>query len=155
MPHTYKSQLPPSLTPDSGITSFFESFYTISDTPDAHDAYISCFTPDATLIMASKKGVGSSGTFFPLVSLGYGFGECRTGARSRSVWEPRADFHAGFVEILEIRKGMWKTVKSRLHTPQKIFPFGEGSREVMLHGIVEYELLDGRKAEVCPFPFFF
>ncbi|RDW71104.1 hypothetical protein BP6252_07667 [Coleophoma cylindrospora] len=110
MSHTYKSALPPSLTPDEGITAFFESFYAISDTPSAHDDYVSFFTPDATLIMASKKGVGAS-------------------------------------EILEIRKGMWKTVKSRVHYPQKIFPFGAGSREVMLHGLVKYELLDGRKAE--------
>jgi len=43
---------------------------------------------------------------------------------------------------------MWAAVKSRLHTPTKIFPFGEGADEVMLHGTVAYELKDGRRAEV-------
>ena len=43
---------------------------------------------------------------------------------------------------------MWATVASRLHTLIKIFPFGEGSREVMLYGTVAYELKDGRKANV-------
>lgn len=51
-------------------------------------------------------------------------------------------------EILEIRKGMWAVVASRLHTPIKIFPFGSGSEEVMLYGTVAYTLKDGRKATV-------
>ncbi|KAH7360576.1 hypothetical protein BKA65DRAFT_188723 [Rhexocercosporidium sp. MPI-PUGE-AT-0058] len=51
-------------------------------------------------------------------------------------------------EILALRKGMWATVASRLHTPVKIFPFGSGADELMLFGTVKYELKDGRKAEV-------
>jgi len=96
---------------DDGIKTFFEEFYNTSDTPDAHDKYADSFTQDATLVMASKKGVGRE-------------------------------------EILQIRKGMWVAVASRLHTPIKIFPFGSGSSEVMLYGTVAYTLKDGRRANV-------
>ncbi|TVY73624.1 hypothetical protein LSUE1_G006180 [Lachnellula suecica] len=54
----------------------------------------------------------------------------------------------GYDEILNIRKGMWAQVASRLHSPLKVYPFGEGAEEVMLHGKVAYTLKDGRKAEV-------
>jgi len=47
-------------------------------------------------------------------------------------------------EILEMRKGMWVTVASRLHSPIKIFPFGPDANEVMLYGTVAYVLKDGR-----------
>jgi len=96
---------------EDGIKAFFEEFYKTSDTPDAHEKYADSFTKDATLVMASKKGVGRE-------------------------------------EILQIRKGMWAAVASRLHTPMKIFPFGSGSDEVMLYGAVAYTLKDGRKANV-------
>jgi hypothetical protein len=43
---------------------------------------------------------------------------------------------------------MWSAVASRLHTPQKIYPFGSDSNEFMLHGVVNYTLKDGRKVEV-------
>jgi len=52
------------------------------------------------------------------------------------------------LEILQIRKGMWTAVASRLHSPLKVFPFGSGSNEVMLYGTVTYTLKDGRKAGV-------
>jgi hypothetical protein len=39
-------------------------------------------------------------------------------------------------------------VASRLHTINKIFPFGSNSNEVMLYGSVAYTLKDGRKANV-------
>jgi len=51
-------------------------------------------------------------------------------------------------EILEIRKGMWAAVSSRLHSPLKIFPFGKASDEVMLFGTVAFTLKDGRKSNV-------
>jgi len=51
------------------------------------------------------------------------------------------------IAILELRKGMWTAVASRLHSPLKIFPFGEGAQEVMIHGTVGYVLKDG-KADV-------
>ncbi len=49
---------------------------------------------------------------------------------------------------MAIRKGLWEKVASRKHTPAKIFPFGSGSDEVMLHGIVAFTLKDGKKATV-------
>lgn len=52
-------------------------------------------------------------------------------------------------EILAIRKGAWEKVASRLHSPLKIFPFGENASEVMLYGTVAYVLKDGRKADVA------
>ncbi|KAF2463296.1 uncharacterized protein BDR25DRAFT_298333 [Lindgomyces ingoldianus] len=50
----------PSISFDPGYKKFFEDFYATSDTPDAHEKYVDFFTPDATLIMASKRGKGSS-----------------------------------------------------------------------------------------------
>jgi len=111
MAHSYKSEYPAGVQVDDGIKAFFEEFYKTSDTPDAHEKYADSFTKDATIIVASKKAVGSE-------------------------------------EILQLRKGMWTTVASRLHTPHKIFPFGSGSSEVMLYGNVVYTLKDGRKADV-------
>ncbi|KAF1842921.1 uncharacterized protein K460DRAFT_314682 [Cucurbitaria berberidis CBS 394.84] len=54
----YTSSYPP-VDFDSAYKQFFETFYATSDTPDAHEKYITHFTKDATLIMASKKAVGS------------------------------------------------------------------------------------------------
>jgi hypothetical protein len=59
--HSYKSSYPPNTQIDSGIVQFFEEFYKISDTPGDHEEYVNQFTPDATLVMASKKGVGRDG----------------------------------------------------------------------------------------------
>jgi hypothetical protein len=58
---------------------------------------------------------------------------------------PRPDT---LLDILQIRKGMWAAVASRLHNPIKIFPSDSGSSEVMLYGTVAYTLKDGRKANV-------
>lgn len=57
----YTSQWP-DVQSDPAYKQFFEQFYAISDTPDAHDKYADQFTKDATLIMASKKAEGRSGT---------------------------------------------------------------------------------------------
>lgn len=51
---------------DPKIASFFEQFYSISDTPDAHEMYAEQFTEDATLVMASKTARGMEGTRFAL-----------------------------------------------------------------------------------------
>jgi len=107
----YTSEYPKDIGIDPVYTQFLESFYAISDTPDAHEEYVSQFTKNATLIMASKKCVGSS-------------------------------------DILALRKGMWEKVSSRSHQPLKIFPFGEGSGEMMLYGVVDYVMKDGKKAGV-------
>ncbi|CAL3964799.1 hypothetical protein PZA11_002276 [Diplocarpon coronariae] len=109
--HTYTSAYPPGIQVEAGIKTFFEEFYRTSDTPDAHDRYADFFAPQATLMLANKKGVGRE-------------------------------------EILAVRRGAWAAVSSRLHTPVKIFPFGEGADEVMLFGTVKYVLKDGRESEV-------
>jgi len=55
----------------------------------------------------------------------------------------------GYAEILEFRKGLWSgPVVSRLHTVEKIFPFGDNSNEVMLYGTVKYGLKNGKTVVV-------
>ncbi|KAF2455912.1 hypothetical protein BDY21DRAFT_349065 [Lineolata rhizophorae] len=56
----YTSAYHPEIPIDPSYKRFFEDFYAISDTPDAHDKYTTFFTPDATLIMGSKKVEGTS-----------------------------------------------------------------------------------------------
>jgi hypothetical protein len=36
---------------------------------------------------------------------------------------------------------MWEKVEKRLHTIKKVFPFGDGAKEVMLYGTVEVSFL--------------
>ncbi|KAF1958281.1 hypothetical protein CC80DRAFT_490887 [Byssothecium circinans] len=107
---SYTSEYPSSVTFDPAYQKFFENFYAVSDTPDAHEKYVDSFSKDATLIMASKRAKGSE-------------------------------------EILALRKGLWEHVNSRLHNPQKIFPYGPNSDEVMLHGTVKYQMKDGTEAQ--------
>lgn len=40
---------------------------------------------------------------------------------------------------------MWEKVASRDHSIKQIFPFGEGSDDVMAYGTVGFEFKDGRK----------
>ena len=56
----YSSDYPP-LAIGPSIPEFFETFYQISDTPDAHESYADAFTEDALLIMASKQAKGRKG----------------------------------------------------------------------------------------------
>lgn len=51
----------PDLAFSAEYMRFFQDFYRISDTPDAHDQYAQSFTKDATLVMASKRATGFSG----------------------------------------------------------------------------------------------
>jgi hypothetical protein len=51
----------PSVEFDAAYRDFFEEFYSISDTPDAHDKYVELFTKDAIVVMASKRVQGSDG----------------------------------------------------------------------------------------------
>ncbi|KAI5210264.1 hypothetical protein E4T38_02040 [Aureobasidium subglaciale] len=126
---SYTSEYPADDEFDPAYKAFFESFYETSDTPDAHERYSKQFTQDATLIMASKKVQGREGVYLysklPDMSLSL-------------IWS----------EILSLRKGMWEKVNKRKHTAVKVFPFGPSSNEVMLYGIVEYVLKDGREASV-------
>lgn len=43
---------------------------------------------------------------------------------------------------------MWEAVASRKHTLNKVYPFGAGSGEVMLHGSVALQLKNGGSAEI-------
>jgi len=61
MTHSYVAETPGDIRLDDGIKAYFEEFYKTSDTPDAHEKYADSFTSDATLVMASKKGVGREG----------------------------------------------------------------------------------------------
>jgi hypothetical protein len=51
------------------------------------------------------------------------------------------------IGIIEMRHGMWEKVASRSHKPSMIYTFGKGGDDVMLHGTVDYELKDGKRAE--------
>lgn len=55
----YKSSYPSTPEVPSSLRQFFEIFYKISDTPEAHEKYVDCFTKDAVFIMASAKVEGS------------------------------------------------------------------------------------------------
>lgn len=46
-----------------------------------------------------------------------------------------------------MREGMWEKVAKRSHKPSKIYSFGKDNYDVMLHGTVDYELKDGKRAE--------
>ncbi|KAI7544117.1 hypothetical protein KC331_g6995 [Hortaea werneckii] len=54
----YQAQVPKGDLVKPEIHKYFESFYTISDTPDIHQEYSEQFTQNAKLIMASKEAQG-------------------------------------------------------------------------------------------------
>ena len=60
----YKASVPEDGSLKSGIASFFEAFYAISDTADAHEKYADYFTPNGKLIMAAKETSGRQGMLF-------------------------------------------------------------------------------------------
>lgn len=57
----YQATLPSDNSVKPETAKYFETFYKISDTPDAHDRYTEQFTKDATLIMATSVSKGSDG----------------------------------------------------------------------------------------------
>lgn len=63
MSSPYSSEYPANIPFDAAYKRFFEDFYAVSDTPDAHEEYVRFFTEDATLIMASRRVVGRDGTY--------------------------------------------------------------------------------------------
>jgi len=65
MMSTYTSQWPKDLPQDPALIKFYEDFYRISDTPNAHEQYADQFTEDATLIMISKEAKGREGMSSP------------------------------------------------------------------------------------------
>jgi len=58
----YQAAVPGDNLVKPEIRSYYESFYAISDTPDAHEKYAEQFTKDAKLIIASNEAVGRDGT---------------------------------------------------------------------------------------------
>lgn len=57
----YKSSYPSTPEVPPSLRQYFEAFYKISDTPEAHEGYVDCFTKDAIVIMASARVEGSDG----------------------------------------------------------------------------------------------
>ncbi|KAL1585060.1 hypothetical protein WHR41_06186 [Cladosporium halotolerans] len=49
--------------------------------------------------------------------------------------------------IIEMREGMWEKVAKRSHKPLMIYSFTKHGDDVMLHGTVDYDLKDGKKAK--------
>lgn len=128
----------PQVEIDADVKKFFEEFYQTSDTAGAHEKYADAFTPDATLIMASKKVKGRDGSL-PIL---------HQHLTSLTPFLPHRPADVRNAEIIALRKSMWEKVASRHHKPQKVFPFGANADEVMLYGTVAYELKDGRSASV-------
>jgi len=65
----YETSVPEDGSLKAGIASFFEAFYAISDTADAHEQYADHFTSDAKLIMASKETSGRQGMLSSILFL--------------------------------------------------------------------------------------
>lgn len=57
----YESSYPSTPHVPPSLRHFFETFYRVSDTPEAHDEYVECFTNDGVVIMASARAEGSDG----------------------------------------------------------------------------------------------
>ena len=57
----YAAAVPQNAVVRPEIKHYFESFYAISDTPDAHEKYSQQFTKNAKLIMASNEANGRDG----------------------------------------------------------------------------------------------
>lgn len=57
----YQASIPSDGQVKPEIQSFFEKFYEISDTPDAHQKYSEQFTKDAKLIMGPTESNGRAG----------------------------------------------------------------------------------------------
>lgn len=111
------------------IQAYFQNFYQISDTPEAHQEYSEQFTDNARLIMASNEANGREGV---------SFGPSNT-------MEMLILCNAA---ILKMRTGMWEKVAKRSHKPAQIYAFEKGSDDVMLYGTVDYELKDGKKTAI-------
>ena len=69
MASQYASSYPVAISFNPQYKDFFENFYKISDTPEAHEQYSEQFTEDATLKMASKAAEGRQGIFDSVVLL--------------------------------------------------------------------------------------
>ena len=151
----YESLYPPTPEVPSSLRLFFKTFYKISDTPEAHEKYVGCFTKDAVLVMASAKVEGSDGKeVSSLITncstcIPYRKRACSKGLKSRfciMLYTLLAFDACKTSGILSLRQNMWSAVSSRSHHPTKVFPFApvsESEAEVMLYGTVEYGFKEG------------
>lgn len=57
----YEASVPSGDIVKPEIQKYFETFYQVSDTPDAHEKYSEQFTKDAKLIIASNEASGREG----------------------------------------------------------------------------------------------
>lgn len=57
----YAASVPADGSVKPEIKSYYERFYEVSDTPDAHSRYADMFTKDGKLIMASNEANGRDG----------------------------------------------------------------------------------------------
>ena len=57
----YTASIPSDGQVKPEIQNFFERFYEVSDTPDAHQKYSELFTKNARLIMGPAESNGRSG----------------------------------------------------------------------------------------------
>lgn len=64
----YTASVPPGGQVRPEIQAFYEEFYKVTDTPDAHERYIDMFTSDAKIIMGVNEFNGQNGIClaFPL-----------------------------------------------------------------------------------------
>lgn len=63
MANSYEFELPSGVPVDEGIIQFFKTFYKTSDTPTIHEEYVTSFTENAIMIMASRRSEGRDGMF--------------------------------------------------------------------------------------------
>ena len=59
----YQASIPSDDQVNPEIQKYFETFYQVSDTPDAHGKYSEQFTKNAKLIMGPNESNGRPGTF--------------------------------------------------------------------------------------------
>nr|POE88417.1 hypothetical protein CFP56_11645 [Quercus suber] len=142
----YIAAVPPGSLVRPEIQEYFEKFYQISDTPEAHQQYSEKFTRDAKLIMASNIATGREG-----MSLHHRIACSKATPYSYSTSnqiETPSKLTSAASAILAMRIGMWAKVAKRSHNPTKIYAFGQCSDDVMLYGTVNYQLKDGKEALV-------
>ena len=112
------------------IRSFFEKFYEISDTPNAHEKYAEQLTKDGQLIMGPNESNGrESESELDLLKTICPFNRPTSVVTISNELVP---------DILKTRKGMWEKVAKRSHNPIQIYAFGSESDDIMLHGTVDY-----------------
>lgn len=51
----------PSIPFDPAYKRFLNEFYLLMDSPNEHEKYSQCFTPDATVIMGEREARGREG----------------------------------------------------------------------------------------------